>query len=136
MPGSLNAISHHGSCLCGGVRYGVRGPLRAIVACHCAQCRRTSGHFVAATSAAAADITLTAADTLTWYRSSPGAERGFCRRCGGNLFWREIGAPMTSIMAGTLDPPTQLSIEKHIFVGAKSDYYILDDAVPKFQGWT
>ena len=39
-----------GGCLCGGVRYTVTGPLRDIVACHCEQCRRSSGHFVAATA--------------------------------------------------------------------------------------
>ncbi len=30
-----------GGCLCGAVRYEVRGPLRPVVYCHCAQCRRT-----------------------------------------------------------------------------------------------
>lgn len=39
-----------GGCPCGGVRYEVRGPLRDVIACHCTQCRRTSGHFVAATA--------------------------------------------------------------------------------------
>ena len=39
-----------GGCLCGGVRYAVTGPLRDIIACHCEQCRRSSGHFVAATA--------------------------------------------------------------------------------------
>jgi hypothetical protein len=28
-------------------------------------------------------------------------------------------------MAGTLDPPTHLRLEKHIFVADKSDYYAL-----------
>ena len=40
-----------GGCLCGAVRYRVAGPLRDVVACHCAQCRRSSGHFAAATAA-------------------------------------------------------------------------------------
>ena len=41
---------HRGRCLCGAVNYRVDGPLRPVVACHCGQCQRTSGHFVAATS--------------------------------------------------------------------------------------
>ncbi|MGO1081292.1 GFA family protein [Inquilinus sp. CA228] len=39
-----------GGCLCGAVRYRVTGPLRPVVACHCSQCRRTSGHVAAFTA--------------------------------------------------------------------------------------
>ena len=38
-----------GSCLCGEVAYEVTGPLRPVVNCHCLQCRKTTGHFMAAT---------------------------------------------------------------------------------------
>lgn len=116
---------HTGQCLCGGVRYEVRGPLRSVIACHCSQCRRTSGHFVAATQAPRSALTILADETLTWFRSSASAERGFCNRCGGNLFWHPLdaGTDRMSIMAGTLDPPTGLTIEQHIFTDEKSDYY-------------
>jgi hypothetical protein len=126
-----------GGCLCGGVRYEVSGPLRAVVCCHCSQCRRTSGHFVAATSAPSAAIRLTRAESLTWYASSSTAERGFCNRCGGNLFWRPTagGRSTTSIMAGTLDTPTGLAVSEHIFVGSKSDYYTIADDAPQHAGW-
>jgi hypothetical protein len=50
------------------------------------------------------------------------------------LFWRTIGGDTTSIMAGTLDTPTGLAIEEHIFVAAKSDYYALTDGLPQHQG--
>lgn len=119
---------HRGQCLCGGVRYEVSGPLRDVIACHCSQCRRTSGHFVAASQAPTASLKLLNSETLTWYESSPEAKRGFCNRCGGNLFWRETGPDKkdTSIMAGTLDTPTGLRITQHIFVEDKSDYYSIE----------
>lgn len=122
---------HTGSCLCGGVRYEVRARLRDVVACHCSQCRKTSGHYVAMTNAPTAALTFRAANTLTWYRSSETAERGFCSRCGGNLFWRELAGNTTSIAAGTLDAPTRLRIERHIFVADKSDYYEITDDAPR-----
>jgi hypothetical protein len=127
---------HSGGCLCGAVRYEVTGPLRGIVACHCSQCRRTSGHFVAATSAPAAALRLVRADGLAWYRSSEAAERGFCAKCGGNLFWRAIGSADISIMAGMLDTPTGLAMTEHIYVADKSDYYTIDDGLPQQPGWT
>ena len=127
---------HTGGCLCGGVRYVVEGALREVIACHCSQCRRTSGHFVAASSALKSALRLERSDSLRWYRSSPGAERGFCSTCGGNLFWRPDEGELISIMAGTLDTPTNLKITEHIFVADKSDYYTINDAVPMKQGWT
>ncbi len=127
-----HAVRGRGGCLCGGVRYEVRGPLRDVIACHCSQCRRTSGHFVAASQALNTDLVLLESATLRWYRSSSEAERGFCERCGGNLFWRLTGAVpgVTSIMAGTLDTPTGLKVMQHIFVADKSDYYEIGDTAP------
>lgn len=126
-----------GGCLCGGVRYSVVGPLRDVIACHCSQCRRSSGHFVAATGVPSDRLTLMRAGTLVWYASSAHAERGFCGRCGSNLFWRPTAADRqwTSIMAGTLDPPTHLKIERHIFVADKSDYYTIADGAPQQAQW-
>src|SRR5450631_1416783 len=124
-----------GGCLCGGVRYVVNGPLRGVIACHCSQCRRTSGHFAAMTSAPSAHVTWEPSDRLVWYKSSDTAERGFCSGCGGNLFWRQFAGDTISITAGTLDIPTHLMLEEHIFVADKSDYYTIDDDSPQKQHW-
>ena len=120
-----------GGCLCGAVRYEVKGPLRQVVACHCTMCRRTTGSYVHATAAMLADFRLTAEEGLAWYRSSPGARRGFCKICGANLFWQGDGLPYLSIMAGTLDGESGLKLVRHIYAGDKGDYYTLEDGVPR-----
>jgi hypothetical protein len=130
-----DANQHSGGCLCGGVRYAVNAPLRGVIACHCGQCRRTSGHYAAMSNAPTEHLALVRSDTLDWYSSSPGVERGFCRTCGSNLFWRQVGSDTTSITAGTLDAPTGLAMEQHIYVADKSDYYTLDDDLPKLEAW-
>ncbi len=124
-----------GGCLCGSITYRVTGPLREAVACHCAQCRKSSGNFVVATAARNADLDIAPSEDLAWYRSSEEAERGFCRRCGANLFWRRIGGEHTSIMAGTVEPPTGVRIARHIFVASKSDFYDITDDAPRHEGW-
>jgi hypothetical protein len=124
-----------GGCLCGGVRYQARGELREVVACHCSQCARTTGHHYAATNCASENFRLEKEETLRWYRSSEVAERGFCHRCGGNLFWRRIGGDVISITAGTLDQPTGLKIAYHIFCASKSDYYDITDDLPRYSDW-
>lgn len=116
-----------GSCLCGAVRYSVSGPLRPVIACHCAQCRKTSGHFVAATSAPRESVAIEGA--VRWFQSSPAARRGFCPACGSSLFWDGPGANL-SIHAGTLDAPTGVALAGHIFCESKGDYYEIADNLP------
>jgi hypothetical protein len=87
------------------------------------------------TSTLVANIAITSSKSLRWFRSSGTAERGFCDTCGSNLFWHPIGSDAMSITAGSLDAPTGLSIEKHIFVGDKSDYYQILDHVPRRDQW-
>jgi len=116
-----------GSCLCGVVRYQVLGAARSIVACHCHQCRKSSGHYVAATQVAKQDLQVSGADAITWYRSSDAAERGFCGTCGSNLFWRRHGASFVSIFAGSIDGPTGLIMDRQLHAESKGDYYELPD---------
>lgn len=115
-----------GGCLCGGVTYELTGPLRPVVACHCIQCRKTSGHYVAATQVPEERASIRG-DTLRWFRSSERAERGFCSVCGSNLFWREIGSGRLSVMAGGLESSTGLRIESQLYAESAGDYYDLPD---------
>ena len=116
-----------GSCLCGGVKYEVTGPLRPVVYCHCEQCRKTSGHHVAASSAPRDKVRING--DVRWYQSSATARRGFCPTCGGNLFWDGPGENI-SIMAGTLDNADIQAIG-HIFVADKAGYVEICDGLPQ-----
>jgi hypothetical protein len=122
---------HHGSCNCAAIRYSVTGPLRPVLACHCTQCRKQSGHFYAATNAPDAAISVEGSEHLKWYKSSAQARRGFCSECGSALFWKHEKDDFTSILAGSFDGPTGLKIEKHIFCAFKGDYYEIPDEIPK-----
>ena len=121
-----------GGCLCGAVTYRVSGALRPVIACHCQQCRKTSGHHVAATSVQRDKIAIEG--DVTWYRSSDSARRGFCGICGSNLFWDGAGENL-SIFAGTIDGPTGLSLAGHIYCADKGDYYEIADDVPHADGY-
>ena len=116
----------NGSCMCGQVTYQVNGVLRPITACHCIQCRKSSGHYSAATSTANENLKIQG-DSLKWFKSSEVASRGFCGTCGSNLFWRPVGKGRTSIFTGSIDGPTELKTENQIFVESKGDYYELPD---------
>lgn len=125
-------VSTTGGCLCGAVRYEIVGPLRAVVYCHCEQCRKTSGHFVAATACKPDDLEIKGDTGLRWYRSSPAAQRGFCSSCGSSLFWQPEHGEYVAIMAGAIDAPTGLASREHIHTASASDYYSLTDGLPQF----
>lgn len=116
-----------GSCLCGAIRYSVNAPLGPVTACHCKQCRRMTGHYSAATPVKWSDLTIEG--DLRWYESSPGARRGFCPTCGSYLVWEEHDG-LAYLSAGTLDGPTGLSMDGHIYYAFKGDYYRAEDGLP------
>lgn len=120
-----------GACLCGGVRFEVRGPMRDVIVCHCGQCRRTHGHVAAYSSTAQADVVFHEQATLKWYASSDKARRGFCSECGASLFWEPLGEGRLAIAAGCLDTPTGLKTERHVYIREASDYYEITDNLPR-----
>lgn len=126
---------HVGQCLCGAVSYTVDADLRAVVNCHCRQCRQFHGHYAAYTAAPRTAIRISDNQgQLAWFESSPGAvRRGFCRCCGSSLFWDRLDSDLLRIAAGTLAEPTRLYTQGHIYVNDAGDYYTLTDDLPKKQ---
>jgi hypothetical protein len=114
-----------GSCLCGGVVFAVDGPLRDVTNCHCHRCRRWTGHHMAASDAAAADLQVTDPEQLlTWFFPVPEAGYGFCARCGSSLFWQSTEEPdRMAVCAGVLEPPTGLRTVAAWWVSEAGDYH-------------
>jgi hypothetical protein len=123
-------ITTTGGCLCGAVRYRVDGQARPISVCHCGQCRRVHGYLGAYSAAPADSLAITGTDRLSWYRSSEQAERGFCSVCGSALFWKPSHGRHVSFSAGSIDQPSGLSIERHIYVADRADYEAIDPDAP------
>lgn len=119
-----------GRCLCGGVNFAVEGPVQGKSVCHCPQCRRQSGHLWASGYVTRDRLSISGT-SLTWYRSSDTAQRGFCNKCGTFLFWAADAEDTMSFSLGALDAPTGLTLEKHIFVSGKGDYYEITDGLPQ-----
>lgn len=122
-----------GQCLCGAITYRVLGDLREVFNCHCARCRRFTGHHMAATATAATDLSIEDNDSnLRWYYPVPEAGYAFCQTCGSSLFWQSKSNPAsTSICAGSLDPPTNIRTTQAWWTSEASDYHTRPN-VPEF----
>jgi hypothetical protein len=112
-----------GGCLCGAVRYEIEGALASPSACHCGQCRRQHGALGVYTLAPAERYKIKGSRNITWYESSPGIRRGFCRNCGSKLFWERADSGQLDVTMGSMDQPTGLKISKHIHLEDAGDYY-------------
>ena len=123
-----------GRCLCGAVRFEVRGPLRDALICHCVECRRWSGYLGAFSATRADDLVLVAEGALRWIDSPESdrqARRAFCAECGSSLFWHATGSERINIALGTLDRPTGLQIAGHWYVRDAGDWDVLaEDGLP------
>ena len=132
-----NPAKYTGGCLCGAVRYEVRGELMDVVNCHCSKCRRFNGHVGAYTATDRKNLVFSRSDGLKWYHSTldetPNVHRGFCAECGSSIFWDPRDNMNISIAAGSLDPPTNLKTTRHVWVSQKTDYYKISDDLPRHE---
>ncbi len=123
-----------GGCLCGSVRYEIVGELMPVINCHCSKCRRFHGHIGAYSATLREHLVLVESSELKWYRSvqdeTPDVFRGFCKKCGSSLFWNPRSKPIISVAAGSIDLPTGLDTERHVWLSQKTDYYTITDGLP------
>lgn len=95
-PARPGALTAQGGCLCGNVRYAVRGEPSRIGLCHSADCRKESGSAFVFFG--------------VWPRAAFSADgktsvyegRSFCPECGARLFC--LRAEEVEIRMGSLDP--------------------------------
>jgi hypothetical protein len=128
---------HRGSCLCGTIRYEIRGELGPITLCHCAQCRKAQGTaFAAVAPVRVADFTVVAGrDALTEYESSPGKRRAFCSRCGSPIYSRRDTLPdALRLRIGLLDTPIDAKPVAHIFATSRAEWDEIHDDLPQYAG--
>jgi hypothetical protein len=119
-----------GSCLCGGVRYEIRGEVGPSLHCHCAQCRKASGaSFTTNASVAADEFHFVEGKSLVGqFESSPGQFRCFCTRCGSPLIKRIADKPETlRLRLGTLDSDPGTTPAAHIFLRSKAPWTVISD---------
>ncbi|MBM7062150.1 GFA family protein [Pseudomonas sp. UL073] len=126
---------HHGSCLCGGVRYQVSGDLAPIQVCHCSQCRQAQGApFATNIPVPEADFQLLqGGELLRAFESSPGKQRVFCSHCGSPLYSRNAKTPgVLRIRAGSLEGELATRPVAHFYVASKANWWTIGDDLPQF----
>ena len=125
-----------GGCLCGDVRYEVRGTPVHVFHCHCSMCRRAGGTAFQTWAGFGADALVVTQGTAERYRSSSFATRSFCGRCGGQLFYNYTGGqtPPVWVTVGSFDHPELMAPERHIFAADSVPWLHMADGLPRTEG--
>lgn len=125
-------MSSTGRCLCGAVTYTAEDVDTDIHSCHCTMCRGWSGG--PAFAAGVGNVSFEGEDNISRYDSSAWAERGFCNRCGTNLFYRLKEADHYVMGMGTFDDQTPFKLAGEIYVDEKPAGFDLAGDHPRLTG--
>lgn len=122
-----------GQCLCGEVTVKARPDHLHVEACHCSMCRRWGGSTSMGVQCGE-NVSFTGEEHIVRYASSDWAERGFCSKCGTNLFYRFTPANTYSLMAGLFEDTSAFTLAEQIFIDEKPDFYDFAQDTPKKTG--
>jgi hypothetical protein len=134
---SRPSSSLEGGCSCGEVRYRLSSEPLFVHCCHCLNCQRQTGSaFVINVLIEADRVELLAGDPrpVEVPRDDGSAQRIFrCPTCQVAVF-SEYGRPeVRFVRAGTLDRPSDVAPDVHIFTRSKLSWVTLPESVPAFE---
>lgn len=116
-----------GSCLCGKVRYLIKGNSGIFQYCHCSRCRKFTG------SAFSPNI-LVSPDDFEWISGEEHVSRfelegakhfatSFCNQCGSSLPWKSQSGKAVIIPAGTLDEIPDIQPLQNIYYASRAAWF-------------
>jgi hypothetical protein len=127
-----------GGCACGAVRYRLTGEPLFVHCCHCLNCQRQTGSaFVINLLIETDRVEVTGQPhPVDAPRDDGSAQRIFrCPACQVAVF-SEYGWPeLLFVRGGTLDDPSAVTPDVHIYTRSKVPWVTLPDDAPAFEGY-
>jgi hypothetical protein len=126
-----------GGCSCGAVRYRLASEPMFVHCCHCLNCQRQTGSAFVINLLIEADRVelLTGEPQAVDVPRDDGSKQRIsrCPECQVAVF-SEYGRPQVRfVRGGTLDQPSSVAPDVHIFTRSKVPWVTLPDSVPAFE---
>ena len=126
----------HAECLCGAIKYSVKGIMNDIAHCHCSECRKWHGALFRSRTTFPREgfKWLRGEEFVSSYDGLPNAIKTFCKICGSNLvsFYKNnstlVGVPLAAV-EGKLDDVQSY----HMFTADKATWYEITDTLPQYK---
>ena len=131
------SVPREGGCACSEVRYRLTSDPLFVHCCHCLNCQRQTGSaFVINLLIEADRVEVLAGDPqhVDVSRDDGSKQRIYrCPTCQVAIF-SEYGWPeLLFVRGGTLDEPSEVTPDVHIFTRSKLPWITLPDSVPAFE---
>jgi hypothetical protein len=126
----------NGGCSCGAVRYRLTSEPLFVHSCHCLNCQRQTGSaFVINILIEADRVELLGEEpeAVSVPRSGGKKQKIWrCATCRVAVYSQYTSARVRFVRAGTLDEPSAVAPDVHIFTRSKLPWVLLPDDVPAF----
>ena len=133
------SVSPEGGCSCGAVRYRLTSEPLFVHCCHCLNCQRQTGSAFAINVLIEADrVELLAGEPepVPVPRSGGKKQRiSRCPTCRVAVFSTYTRATIRFVRAGTLDDPSDVKPDVHIYTRSKVPWVELPESVPAFPAY-
>jgi hypothetical protein len=132
-------VRYEGGCACGALRYRLASDPMFVNCCHCLNCQRQTGSaFVVNLLIEAERVQLLAGapQPIDAPRDDGSAQRIFrCQKCQVAIF-SEYGRPeVRFVRGGTLDDPTAIAPDVHIYTRSKVGWVTIPEETPAFEAY-
>ena len=128
-----------GSCLCGEIKFELKGSLSDFGHCYCGRCRKATG-------SGRSSVFVAQREDLTWTKGGERVKRwdlpsassfatSFCPNCGGHLPRLTRNGEFAVIPAGSIDDDLPINPECHEHFASKANWIVLDETdLPIYPG--
>lgn len=134
----IPAPPYQGGCLCGQVRYALAARPLALNACHCTDCKKTTGSTHIEMLIASSEAFTCTGQTDSFIKTADSGrqmEIHRCSRCGTRIYHHNtVNKALVFIPAGTLDDPSWAIPTSHIWVERASPEAVIRDDAVKVEG--
>ncbi|MEM6986527.1 MAG: GFA family protein [Pseudomonadota bacterium] len=129
----MSTLTLTGGCLCGAVRFEIRGAPVWAGHCHCESCRRFTGAALTSFLGVADHALTLQQGDLTHYATDDGVARGFCADCGASLTYAAEHFPdYIQIHLGALDTPEAVEPIAHVHCSEQLPWLRVHDNLPRY----
>ena len=121
-----------GGCACGRIRYTLRIDNDEAYLCHCRMCQRATGSVsIAFKNVRKADVRWE--HEPDWYKSSPIAQRPYCRECGTSLGFAFPDSENMDVTVASLDDPARYRPKHHFGAESLHRAWINTEGLPEYR---
>ena len=126
-------VIREGGCLCGAIRYRVRGEALNVMHCHCTMCQKAAGAAFVTWAGFPIEKFEIVKGKPALYKSSAIAERTFCKKCGTALTFQFFeNRKRMGVSVCSLDDPASVTPKDHIWTSTQIRWLHLDDGLPRY----